>query len=264
MVCFVFLSWCVFSFWVSSASAKLNCLRRLRALVALLGSFWTPLVRYGGRFLAARSLSLVGYAKCTACPVGSYSERKGAANCEVCPEGEYSPAGSRQCGKYAAGSYGTANRELGASSLGSCKTCTAGFYSNAGSDSCVASLGGTYSVVEGATDRSYCSNCSPGTFSSTTGADSNATCAACPIGTYSNSTVGYASCAGCPRGSYSPVEGAPYCLTCPAGSTSTEGSSVCKCTQGYKWVPGVVEKFWSSEAAGAVAGNCQVAMFSKF
>ena len=31
--------------------------RRLRALVALLGSFWTPLVRYVSRVLAALSLA---------------------------------------------------------------------------------------------------------------------------------------------------------------------------------------------------------------
>jgi hypothetical protein len=152
-----------------------------------------------------------GYAPCSPCVPGRYSNDSLQASCTLC----------------LAGRFGTVMGAINATS-GCAGTCTPGFMCPAGSTNATSVVcpAGMYSLGSAGT----CTDCAPGLYGAATGMDTSTCTAPCRPGSYGggsgltsptcsgNCTAGYA----CPAGSTSPLA-----QLCPSGRFSTAGSGVC-------------------------------------
>ncbi|XP_060604924.1 sushi, von Willebrand factor type A, EGF and pentraxin domain-containing protein 1-like [Ruditapes philippinarum] len=103
----------------------------------------------------------------------------------------------------------------------SCKPCPAGFYLDSDSGNCEACKIGEYIDHEGA---SKCNLCENGYSTLATGTKDISKCLKlCSPGYFSSTTM--EQCSACPVGTYQPEKGQSYCLSCPAGKTTSKTNS---------------------------------------
>jgi hypothetical protein len=194
--------------------------------------------------------SLPGFANCTICAAGFYSNSYyGASNCSTCPDGAItSQAGQSTCSKCAAGKY-SLNRSL-------CIDCPSGRWSREASSTCPICAAWYYPAANGtclacpagyvstAGDTS-CAVCVPGRF-----LDGNRNCSVCSLGRFT-SVQNQTSCSDCGYGMYNPVgitASTNDCVECSPGTYSEiTYSSICKqCAQGY----------WTNRSRSAICSVC--------
>lgn len=157
-----------------------------------------------------------GNSKCHSCPAGKYSST--GMVCTACPAGSSSISGSSSCAPCLAGTY------RAASGATTCIYCDPGTISSSGATVCSACPAGSYSSKIGAAS---CDQCPAGTYSLLPGMLLSSSCVACPIGTSSIST-GSTVCTPCALNTYSGfVSGVMACSSCPSGSISNLGASIC-------------------------------------
>ena len=151
----------------------------------------------------------VGGSSYNQCPIGGICPIPGGSTSTTCPPGQYCP-------------------NVGLGSMGS--TCPPGTYSAGGAGStCTLCPAGTYSTTSGNTSVSSCLPCPCGKFCPPGTSSPDSTCPAgyyCPPGINSGCGSGSGS-----RGSGSSGSPAATMLPCPAGTTSSPGSStLAQCT----------------------------------
>jgi len=183
--------------------------------------------------------------QCSNCPAGTFSNVSGATNSSVCASclaGTYAAAGSSACTTCPARSSSLD----GSASITNC-ICDAGSTGPNGGP-CVLCAVGKYKVANG---TAVCTDCLAGTFSNVSGATNLGVCATCLAGTYA--AAGSSACTTCPARSSS-LDGSvsiANCI-CDAGSTGPNGGPCVLCAVGkYKVANGT-----------AVCTDCSLGTYS--
>lgn len=158
---------------------------------------------------------------CKSCWFGQYSG-EAAAVYSLCPRGTYNDEiAATTCKSCGARFYGGI---AGATFSAQCDLCPSGTYINEAEKQCTSCPVGTYATWP---DTTICTSCGQGMYAGATGATALSQCVACPTGKYSNEST--ATCTGCPEGKYgslvAPTSVLSACTACPAGTSSTAGSS---------------------------------------
>lgn len=182
-----------------------------------------------GKFNPSANTS--GSTSCQTCVAGTYSAA-GASKCEECSAGTYALEGATSCTSCKAGTYSSTPK---ASSETTCIKCPAGKYSSKdGASSCDDCPAGKYSTNTGATSSAGCIDCPAGKFSS----GGMGYCYDCPVGKYSTSTGATSSntCMDCGVNTYNSLTGQTTCLTCPTGTVSGIGASICSAVEAGKYI----------------------------
>lgn len=140
--------------------------------------------------------SSTGYAPCSQCPPGTYSDTHGATTCQNCPAGKYqSTHGSSECLSCPPGTFSASTGAV------ACQSCPAGFaQAEAGSAACKSCPPMWYSPTPGL------ANCLACTGSFTTFTSGSTECIDCPQGVACTTGV-------CQIGFYRPSEG-DNCRSC--------------------------------------------------
>jgi hypothetical protein len=195
----------------------------------------------------------------TSCSTGQYLAD---GVCVSCPQGSYQSLSSftgSSCTKCSAGTYGSAAPSgSGSTSPSACSNvCTYGTYSLTGANSCSIATrcgAGKRAIHAATSDIGACMDCEPGTYQSST-SHFLPTCLSCPAGTWgstsgltsstcsgtlscapgryalsratSNDINNVTTCALCPAGTFSSFSGSLFCSSCPSGTSSIPGSSLC-------------------------------------
>ena len=202
---------------------------------------------------------VLGDSDCVACAEGMYAETSGMAFCRSCPIHTHSMLGSTRLAECICNAGYTQTSNLYCDSMSSsscfteanCSSCIPGTYkSTNGSEPCTVCERGSYSNISAAVAKTQCRAC-PANSMSGPGSSSiadcicdpgysgmNGICSRCTEGKYKPHN-GSAPCTFCEAGKYSGSQGAVAesdCLSCPAHSTSQEGSisqGDCKCLAGW-------------------------------
>ena len=149
-------------------------------------------------------MSIAGATSCTACLVGSASEREESAKCTICVAGKYASGNATEC-----------------------RECGAGKFSQIGADSCSDCEAGRF---QDSTGRTSCEACSSGKFSDKKNAE---ICSECPPGRAQYAT-GQSECADCRAGTIARNFSAGICDDCPGDRHSFAGTTECSlCVKGF-------------------------------
>lgn len=141
----------------------------------------------------------LGSRNCRDCTVGTYSGVNGSSTCSLCPPGSA--------------------QVLSGASV--CKDCLAGTYSNEpGRQDCLTCEPGSFQSSGGA---SFCSLCNPGMYAAS---PASRACVVCEPGKF-QSGRGQARCIPCSSGLFQEFSGSVDCLPCLAGTTVSDGSTLC-------------------------------------
>ena len=195
-----------------------------------------------GTFCPISSDRCSGQEGCVACPVGRFSDDRGAVEqCRACQTGRFQDEpGQASCPYCPAG---TANGARGSTTAGACAPCQFGRFASLGAPLCSTCPD----------NAQYPPNCPAGTYRSTT--DMSCQCKACPGGRFNpqpaTTTDGRIDCDACPAGQYasdtaspSPActqcqlgkhtaghDGQAFCTNCHAGMHGSRVEGVATCTE---------------------------------
>ncbi len=175
---------------------------------------------------------------CEGCASGQFLNAS-SNTCEPCPEVNGTQLASSNGASECSSSCPAGTYYSGSGSI--CTPCEAGKFamSSAMTNATTGCLGecpaGRYSkVAAGATSAVFCSECAPGTYFDSTGAIGSTQCRSCPVGTWSGS--GSSVCTVCPSGKSSPEKSvsADQCVICAVGGYYNSTTLSCiLCEKGY-------------------------------
>ncbi|GMI07720.1 hypothetical protein TrVE_jg4996 [Triparma verrucosa] len=245
-----------------------------------------------GKFLSDSSSDRTKHdeaADCSSCSPGKYQSNVGQSSCSDCGKGKTSTTGATICSDCSLGTFADsvgssscercgAGKFADAGGAEECQFCPDGRYSNdLGFEVCLACPEGKYNnAAEQGDLRTSCVTCTAGKYAPLVeGADQ---CADCEEGKYSDTEGTAESCDNCQANSYQPNTGQFFCIGCPLGQSSVEGSTSCSacagvitgggclvCSKGYyAGSSSCMECYGGSRSNGGATTSCSPCEAGKF